>query len=408
MSRHFAPVGVSTPRSGEDYLRYYRESADRYQKFSAENPSAKALPLTALRIPCQIEKDERFWTAACWLQIYYCEQRTRVLAELMRRCFGDRPPFTESCTWADCLNGDLHLYFEAHLPSPGGYKRWLREHLRARNLIPYVLRAAMREGNRDFEGATHADAMLINASNGFAALIEAKVLSDISCQVSFDVARNQIARTLDVMLDKHPRLEPPLCSRDPEKTLFIFQSPAIFKANPHTRLYGWLLENYRAAPSAICRDLPHRSRLDCGSLSARIGWLTWEDCENALPGSCKWLAREANLQAPPRETFQPKTSPQTTIGLPYAFNAGFDRKLLDSLLAEFESSVRRDVDWSLPRRLRRELLESTPPSVSHRAVLQLAKWCNTDSPLYADGMDAARKISTLLFGCVVDRKTLNV
>jgi hypothetical protein len=46
-----------------------------------------------------------------------------------------------------------------------------------------------RDGNRDFEGATHVDALLLNASNGFALLVEAKVLSDVSYQVSAEGIR---------------------------------------------------------------------------------------------------------------------------------------------------------------------------------------------------------------------------
>ena len=33
LCRHFAPVG-GTANVAEDYLRYYRESADRYKKFT--------------------------------------------------------------------------------------------------------------------------------------------------------------------------------------------------------------------------------------------------------------------------------------------------------------------------------------------------------------------------------------
>jgi hypothetical protein len=51
---------VSSPGTAEDYLRYYRESADRHKKFLADVPNLRNLSLAALRNPCQIEKDERF------------------------------------------------------------------------------------------------------------------------------------------------------------------------------------------------------------------------------------------------------------------------------------------------------------------------------------------------------------
>jgi hypothetical protein len=268
-----------------------------------------------------------------------------------------------------------------------------------------VLRAAARAGNRDFEGATHVDALLLNASTGFAVLVEAKVLSDISYQVSFDVARNQLARNIDVMLERNSLLQPPLRDRDPEKTLFVFQSPAMFKMNPHVRLYGWLLQDYKN-PAAIARDLPHREEEDWASVASRIGWLTWDDCEALLPGSCKWLIPDGS--APVERNARPqRPQPALTPNLPYTLDLNFDKPRLEKLLAEFESSAKRNIDRSLAVKLRNELLESEPPYVSRPTVLHLAKWCKTNNPLYWDGTDVARRISELLFRCVVDRDKLN-
>ena len=70
--------------------------------------------------------------------------------------------------------------------------------------------------------------------------------------------------------------------------------------------------------------------------------------------------------------------------------------------------MKREKDRSLSQKLRQELLGSDPPYVKRETVLQLSKWCNTNNPLYGDGMDVARKISQLLFGCVLDRHELNV
>ncbi len=403
--KHFAPVGVSVTKP-EDYLRYYQASVDRYRAFLLTDSEQKPLPLAALRNPCQIEKDERFWTAACWLRIHYAPNRVEILTRLMTNCFGSQPPVKSLRTWEECFEGDLRLYFEAHLPSPASYKQWLRANLRQRNLIPYVLRAGSRAGNRDFEGATHVDALLLNASNGFALVVEAKVLSDVSYHVSFDVARNQLARNIDVMLEQNPLLQQPLRDRDPEKSLFVFQSPAMFKAHPHCRLYGWLLQDYKN-PHAIARDLPHRVERDWESVASRIGWLTWDDCEAVLPGSCKWLAMEANS---PVERTSPSQRPQPflTANLPYTLNLNFDKPRLEKLITAFESSAKRHIDRSLALKLRNELLESDKPYVSRPTVLQLAKWCKTNNPLYWDGMDVARRISELLFGCILDRNNLNV
>src|SRR5215470_7523172 len=91
LARHFAPVGLSV-NTAEDYLHYYQESAARFRAFALSEAGQKPLPLASLRTPCQIEKDERFWTAACWLRIFYASNRAKILTRLMTDCFGSQPP----------------------------------------------------------------------------------------------------------------------------------------------------------------------------------------------------------------------------------------------------------------------------------------------------------------------------
>jgi hypothetical protein len=76
-------------------------------------------------------------------------------------------------------------------------------------------------------------------------------------------------------------------------------------------------------------------------------------------------------------------------------------------IANKNSAVRRQIDRSIADKLRRELLDSAPPFISAATMGQLAR-CNTNNPLYWDGMDIARKISQLLFGCVLDRTKLRI
>ena len=129
--------------------------------------------------------------------------------------------------------------------------------------------------------------------NGFAWAIEAKALSDISYQVTFDALRNQIARNIDVLLDVNPNVLGGLERRHPELTLFTLLTPRMFKdaQNWHSRLYGWLMREYMSDPSALQRDLPHRINIDWTAVSRRLGWMTFEDCEQVLPGACPWLSR---------------------------------------------------------------------------------------------------------------------
>jgi hypothetical protein len=112
--------------------------------------------------------------------------------------------------------------------------------------------------------------------------------------------------------------------------------------------------------------------------------------------------------APVDQNARPQRPQPVLAALPYTLDLHFDKPRLKKLIAEFESSAKRGIDRSLAVKLRNELTESDPPYVSRATILQLAKWCKTNSPLYWDGMEVARKISQLLFGCVVDRDALDV
>ena len=292
---HFAPTaGRSAGEQTLRHLQYYLAGAERYHRFQASHPDRRGMPLKASRKPCQIEKDERFWVIACLMSYFYSTDEVARLGALTSLCFGESPPLAGVSTWDECLEGRLHLYFETNLPSPLGYKRWLGEHLDQRQIVPYVLDAGYRSGSDEvrkrLEGPTHVDAILLNADNGFAVLFEAKVLSDVSYQISFDTMRNQIARNVDVMLEQNRDLPEPLSLRQPERTLFVLLTPEVFCEHPHSRLYGWLMKEYRSNPAALAKDIPHRKSVEWPAVVSRIGWLTWEDCERVLPGACPWLA----------------------------------------------------------------------------------------------------------------------
>jgi len=289
LREHFAQVRVrgQCVDTADLHIPQFQKSIERYEAFQKEHGPRPGLPLSKVRFPCQIEKDERFWTASSFLALFYSPARVDELSCLLQLAYGEKPPVDGLPSWASCLEGELFLFFEANLPSPALYKKWLREHLRERHLIPYVLQSD--NGSKNLEGPTNVDALLLNASNGFAVVIEAKVLSDVSCQITYDVQRNQIARNIDVMLEENASLCYPLNRRYPSKTLFLLVTPEIFKRNPSSRLYGFLMREYRKDPLALARDLPHRSGLEAREVAQRIGWVTWEDMQGINSGSCSWL-----------------------------------------------------------------------------------------------------------------------
>jgi hypothetical protein len=75
-------------------------------------------------------------------------------------------------------------------------------------------------------------------------------------------------------------------------------------------------------------------------------------------------------------------------------------------LDAFRRDAKREQDVSLANHLDKELLRREPPRIERKTLNQLARWCKTDGGVYSDGMDVARRISQLLFGCIIDREVL--
>jgi hypothetical protein len=273
----------------ESHIEYFEKSAARYVEFLAQNPITTGIALSKARGPRQIERDELFWTAATLKHLFDHPQRGEKLCALLARCFGDAPPLQAFATWADCVNGEIALYFEAQFPSPKPYKDWLSQNLSGRHIIPYVFDAAARSSARPLEGPTHVDAMIVNSTNGFSLMVESKVLSDSSCNVSFDCLRNQLTRNIDIMLEPYPNLGRTLNQRVPKRSLFCILTPQIFREHPESRHYGGLIAEYRANVGALVRDLPHRSKEELHDVPNRLGWMTFEDVLAHFPDACPWI-----------------------------------------------------------------------------------------------------------------------
>ena len=295
LREHFAPV--LSPGERDRHLTYYRASADEAREYDQLIRRGDKPTRAQTRLGRQMEKDERFWLATALMSLYHADGgsgREERFARLLERA-GLRPP-PGFPRWEDTLAGALDLFFEVNLPSPARYRAWLRDHLGERTPIPYLKEQAKGPGAR-LEGATRADAMLLAPATGVAIIFEAKVLSDISAHVTFDLARNQLARNIDVMLEANPALATPLSLRKPERTFLVLLTPALTQpgragdAISKSRLYGWLRPAYQDPDSPLLRQhLPHRDGSELAEAAQRLGWASWEDCHSVAPGACPWLA----------------------------------------------------------------------------------------------------------------------
>lgn len=275
---HFAPVGKNTESNGNQF-NYYIQSINNYENYKKGINNIFGKHLYETSKPCQIQKDERFWTVNTLMNIYYSPNRINELCILFEKAFGKKVPISiETNSWKECLSSDnLKLYFEVDLPSPTIYKKYLcllyeKGNIQEHQIIPFILASAHEK--KTLEGATQVDALILNPDNGFNVLIEAKVLSDISIGITYDVVRNQIARTIDVMLESNEKLCDPLNKRDPDKSLFLLVTPKLFKDNPSSRLYGYKIREYKdknKGIDALKRDLPHREIGRLKDIPSRIG-----------------------------------------------------------------------------------------------------------------------------------------
>ena len=54
--------------------------------------------LSKMKAPCQIQKDERFWVAACMMHFFFLkgDERTERFTQLLQRRFGKQPPWHQT------------------------------------------------------------------------------------------------------------------------------------------------------------------------------------------------------------------------------------------------------------------------------------------------------------------------
>lgn len=290
LAEHMPPVGVMREERADGWLRHFVESAENERRFRSEHPDPRGLSATQVRRALQVDKDERFWIAAAIMRLARPDDASERLATVLSSVYGEIPPVGTS--WESLLDGTIHLYLEAALPSPPAYKAWLADNV-DRHPVRYVRSAARKRGSDgirpNLEARTNVDALVVVPETGFGLVVEAKVLSDVASYVTFDPARNQIARNVDVMLEHNRDLPSPMSMRAPDRSFFLLITPQLFMDHPTSRLYGWLMGEYRRDASALARDLPHRGAAELDGLERRLGWTSWEQVARLYPDACPWI-----------------------------------------------------------------------------------------------------------------------
>jgi len=267
VKRYFNPI------SQEEHLNYFRKSIDRYKEY--ETNQAK-FSHKKYKIYRQAEKDERFYTTRTFINLFERTDKKAILKKILVNAFGEIPPIKSSKkypqSWDNLVTDDMTLCFEKDLPAPKEYKEFLSNNLNKRHFVEYIIDSGTdKDGHyrKNLEGPSQIDAFIECKSSRLKIIIEAKYLSDISCDVTYDVTRNQIARNIDVMLEQST-----------DMSLFLLITPQYFKERPNTKLYGYKMNDYMNNYLTLMADLSHRSNIEPSEwqhITKRIAWITWEE-----------------------------------------------------------------------------------------------------------------------------------
>ena len=90
----------------DSHIAYFQRSAQAYRDFIRNRLNRQGIPIKHARGPCQIEKDERFWTATAMKRLV---QNPAALQFVLSDTFGQEPPLPAFRTWAQCVEGRLAL-----------------------------------------------------------------------------------------------------------------------------------------------------------------------------------------------------------------------------------------------------------------------------------------------------------
>ena len=231
----------------------------RIRKYNAwiENANKAKKSRTLRSRDNQYDKAEELITFYTFAPLEMREDEKQVVQEILGFCGIDEP-----------VEGSSRLSFEEQLSPPRAYLEWLTREV-SKHPIRYVREQGTEhaKAGKPLETNTHVDVVL--EAKNLLILFEVKFTSDISSQTTFNVHRNQLARTIDAgmsRLKKDQRLVVLLCS------------PSEF-CRKKSRFYYYKLQEYT----------------DFSKIKDDIGWRELEDIQKHLL-SVAWVPLEKVIE----------------------------------------------------------------------------------------------------------------
>ncbi|MGD0644316.1 MAG: hypothetical protein ABSA75_05360 [Candidatus Bathyarchaeia archaeon] len=165
----------------------------------------------------------------------------------------------------------VSLCLEKQYPPPAGYLSWIKDEVK-NHPVRYIREKAINrlKANQPLESNTHVDAFI--ETNNFIIFFEMKFTSDISYGTTFNPARNQLARLIDVGLEVAKRKG---------KKLLVFLSTPNTPYSLKSRLYYYKIQEY-ASPLMIQKEIPWRPVKDIEENLLTVKWIALEELINLL------------------------------------------------------------------------------------------------------------------------------
>lgn len=162
---------------------------------------------------------------------------------------------------------EVKVELEKDILPPDNYLKWLRNKVKE-HPIGYIRSEA--ETKKTLEGPTQVDAIV--ETNSLLVLIEVKFTSDISPFTKFGLARNQIARLIDVGI-------PEAIKR--RKTLVVLCCTPSELFEKRSRFYYYKIKEYSES-SNIQKDIPWRTTEEINVTLEKATWASLETIIKAV------------------------------------------------------------------------------------------------------------------------------